>query len=465
MSYTRQDIEAQHQHYKGMIPRWEYFIRSYLGGKEYADGKFLQAYMLEFENEYYKRIQFTPLDNHCRNIIDIYSSFLFRVEPTREMGSLEEDLSVEEFMHDADLEGRSFDALMREAQRFASVYGHVWLLMDKPSTNVMTRAEELDQGIRPYLNIYTPENVLDWHYTRNDAGYYYLDYLKIREEQTAEGEYYKLWFVDKIDTVFISSVNRDEPRLISSVPNPLMKIPAVILYNQRSPMRGLGISDLNDVADLQKAIYNELSEIEQIIRLSNHPSLVKTKDTDAGAGAGSIIEIPDNIDANLKPYILQPNGSNLDGVLRSINHKVEAINRLTHVGTIRATAERVQSGIALRTEFELLNARLSEKSQLIQLAEEQLWRLFAEWQETVFDGEIEYPESFDIRDWATDLELLQSAKASNIPSDTFAKEINKQIAKTVIEDNSVLEVINAEIDGETTAMGTFPQEAITLPKV
>ena len=465
MAYSRQDIENQHQHYKGMMPRWEYFIRSYLGGKEYQDGKFLQPYQLEFENEYHKRINFTPLDNHCRNIIDIYSSFLFRVEPVREYGSLTEDMSVEQFKDDADLEGRSFNALMREAQRFASIYGHVWLLMDKPSTNVMTRAEELDQGIRPYLNIYTPENVLDWHYTRNDAGYYYLDYLKIREEQTAEGEYYKLWYLDKIDCVFVSSTSRDEPKLISSLPNPLMKIPAVILYNQRSPMRGLGVSDLTDVADLQKAIYNEFSEIEQIIRLSNHPSLVKTKDTDAGAGAGSIIEIPENLDANLKPYILQPNGSNLDGVLRSINHKVEAINRLTHVGTLRATAERVQSGIALRTEFELLNARLSEKSKLMELAEEQIWRLFADWQETVFDGEIEYPESFDIRDWATDLELLQQAKASNIKSATFAKEIDKQIARTVIEDDTTLEQIDIEIDNGTEALGEFAQQPITLPTI
>jgi hypothetical protein len=465
MAYSRQDIENQHQHYKGMMPRWEYFIRSYLGGKEYQDGKFLQPYQLEFENEYHKRITFTPLDNHCRNIIDIYSSFLFRVEPVRQYGSLTEDMSVEQFKDDADLEGRSFNALMREAQRFASIYGHVWLLMDKPSTNVMTRAEELDQGIRPYLNIYTPENVLDWHYTRNDAGYYYLDYLKIREEQTAEGEYYKLWYLDKIDCVFVSSTSRDEPKLISSLPNPLMKIPAVILYNQRSPMRGLGVSDLTDVADLQKAIYNEFSEIEQIIRLSNHPSLVKTKDTDAGAGAGSIIEIPENLDANLKPYILQPNGSNLDGVLRSINHKVEAINRLTHVGTLRATAERVQSGIALRTEFELLNARLSEKSKLMELAEEQIWRLFADWQETVFDGEIEYPESFDIRDWATDLELLQQAKASNIKSATFAKEIDKQIARTVIEDDTTLEQIDSEIDGGTEVVGEFAREQINLPTI
>jgi hypothetical protein len=465
MAYTRKDIEQQHSQYKGMMPRWEYFIRSYLGGKEYQDGKFLQEYQLELESEYFKRLAYTPLDNHARNVIDIYSSFLFRVLPTRELGSLTDDMSVEQFLDDADLEGRSFNALMREAQNYASIYGHCWIMVDKPSVNVMTRGEELEQGIRPYLNIYTPENILDWKYTRAETGYYYLEYLKIRESIEDNGEYYKIWTLDKVDTVFLPMTNRDEPKLIESLPNPLGKIPAVILYNQRSPMRGIGVSDLTDIADLQKSIYNELSEIEQIIRISNHPSLVKTRDTEAVGGAGSIIEIPDNIDANLKPYILQPSGSNLDGVIKSIMHKVEAINRLSHVGAIRATSERIQSGIALRTEFQLLNARLAEKAKLMELAEEQIWRLFALWQETVFDGEIEYPDTFDIRDWATDLELLQQAKASNIKSGTFTKELDKQIARTVIEDDSMLEIIDQEIDNNTQALGEFQPQPITLPTV
>jgi hypothetical protein len=387
------------------------------------------------------------------------------VLPTRELGTLEQDATVQYFLQDADLEGRSFNSLMREAQTYASVYGHTWLLLDKPSTNVMTRAEELDQGIRPYLNIYTPENVIDWNYRRNESGYYYLEYLKIRESIDQNGEYYKIWYEDRVDCVFLSTNNRDEPKITQTLENPIGKIPAVILYNQRSPMRAVGISDLTDVADLQKAIYNELSEIEQIIRLSNHPSLVKTRDTDAGAGAGSIIEIPDNIDANLKPYILQPSGSNLDGVLKSIANKVDAINRLSHVGSIRATSERVASGIALRTEFELLNARLSQKSKLMELAEEQIWRLYAQWQETIFDGEVKYPETFDIRDWATDLELLQQAKASNIKSSTFTKELDKQIARTVIDDDEKLVIIDAEIETNTQALGEFPQQPITLPTV
>jgi len=451
--------------YQGMITRWEYFIRSYLGGKEYKDGKFLQQYKLELENEFFDRITYTPLDNHCRNIIHIYSSYLFRVPPTRELGILENDSTIPYFFEDADLEGRTFDSLMREVQNYASIYGHCWVLVDKPSTNVYTRAEELEQGIRPYLNIYTPENIYDWHYSRSDSGYYVLDYLKIRESIDESGEFFKLWYLDKIDTVYVSSKNRDEPKLIESVPNPIGRIPAVVVYNQRSPMRGIGVSDLTDIADLQKAIYNELSEIEQIIRISNHPSLVKTRDTDATAGAGSIIEIPDNIDANLKPYILQPSGSNLDGVLKSIEHKVDAINRLSHVGAIRATGERIQSGIALRTEFQLLNAKLAEKAKLMELAEEQIWRLYAMWQEEQFDGKITYPTSFDIRDWATDLELLQQAKASNIKSSTFNKELDKQIARTVIDDDETLVVIDSEIEQNTQALGEFPQQPITLPTV
>jgi hypothetical protein len=76
-----------------------------------------------------------------------------------------------------------------------------------------------------------------------------------------------------------------------------------------------------------------------------------------------------------------------------------------------------------------------------------------------------YPTSFDIRDWATDLELLQSAKASNIKSSTFTKELDKQIARTVIEDDEMLITIDQEIDGNTVALGDFPQTPVTIPTI
>jgi hypothetical protein len=246
-----------------------------------------------------------------------------------------------------------------------------------------------------------------------------------------------------------------EPRLIDEIPNPLGVIPAVNVYNLKGNKRPIGISDLADVAYLQQSIYNDYSEKEQLIRLANHPSLVKTPNVEASAGAGAIIEIPEDLDASLKPYIIQPSGQNLESIMKCIQSKVDAIDRITHMGSVRATGSQIASGIALQTEFQLLNARLSEKADYLENAEEQIWSLFARWQDKQWNGSVDYPDTFDIRDWANDLQYLQMAKASGIKSETFNKEIDKQIAEAVIDDDKVIRTIYDEIDATRTTIGQF----------
>ena len=141
--------------------------------------------------------------------------------------------------------------------------------------------------------------------------------------------------------------NGSEAKEIESIDNPLGKIPAVNLPANRSIVRGMGISDISDIAYMQQSIYQELSEIEQLIRISNHPTLVKTYDTDASAGAGAI-NISEDSDAGLKPYQLQPSGANLDAIRASITDKIEAINRMAHMGAVRGTEAITQSASPCR---------------------------------------------------------------------------------------------------------------------
>jgi hypothetical protein len=332
------------------------------------------------------------------------------------------------------------------------------MILDKPNITTNTQAEELEQNIRPYLSILTPENVFDWNFQRQANGRYELDYLKVREEVDKEGgQYFRLWFPDRIDTVYLPKDS--EPRLIDTATNQIGKIPAVILYNSKSHKRGIGQSDLTDIADLQKSIYNEYSEMEQLIRLTNHPSLVKTPSVNASAGAGAVIEMPDEMEPNLKPYLLQPSGQNLQAIMESVRHKVDAINRIAHTGAIRSTKTQVSSGVALQTEFELLNARLSEKADNLQIAEEQLFKLYALFQNVKYDGEINYPDSFNIRDYASDLMYFQQAKALNIGSTTFNKEVDKEIARAVIDDDEKLNDIFDEIDAKSE-VGEFTQDEV-----
>jgi hypothetical protein len=460
MAYSRDDAFDTHKDYKENINLYEYYIRSYNGGYDYTVGQFLNRYNLELDNEYNQRLGNTPCDNHCKNIIQIYSSFLFRVKASRDFGAMADEPSLESFLKDADLEGNSFNSVMKQAQNYSAIYGHCFLVLDKPAVQTRTRADELNQDIRPYVSIITPENVLDWNFKREVNGKYYLDYLKVREEVDKDGgTYFRLWFPDRIETIY-SKDDRSDPITIDTADNLIGKIPAVILYNSKSHKRGIGQSDLTDIADLQKSIYNELSEIEQLIRLTNHPSLVKTPSVNASAGAGAVIEMPDEMDSNLKPYLLQPSGQNLNGLMDSINHKVEAINRIAHTGAVRTTKQQVSSGIALQTEFELLNARLSEKADNLEIAEEQLFRCYAMFQNATFDGEINYPDSFNIRDYATDLIYYQQAKAMSIGSPTFNKEVDKEIARAVVDNDEKLNDIFDEID-QKAEVGEFTQDETT----
>ena len=464
MAYARQEILDVHKDYEESINKWEFYIRSFNGGFDYSAGQYLHRYNLELDNEYAKRLGNTALDNHCKNVVQIYSSFLFRVKPSRDFGSMQDDPILESFLKDADLDGNSFNSVMQQAQNFASIYGHVFLFLDKPNFTTNTLAEEIENEIKPYLSIVTPENVFDWNFERQINGRYVLNYMKVREEVDRNGgTYFRIWTNEKIDTVY-QKANYDEPELIDTVPNRLGKIPAVILYNSKSHKRGIGMSDLTDIADLQKSIYNEYSEIEQLIRLTNHPSLVKTPGVNASAGAGAIIEMPDEMEPNLKPYLLQPSGQSLDAIMASIRNKVEAINRISHIGAVRNTKTQIASGIALQTEFELLNARLSEKADYMQLAEEQLFKLFAMFQDKEFDGEINYPDSFNIRDYASDLVFYQQAKAVNIQSPTLQKEIDKEIARSVVDDDEKLGVIFDEIE-QQAELGQFTQEEVQAPEV
>ena len=463
MAYGKDEALDTHKDYKENINQWEYYIRSYNGGYDYTLGQYLNRYNLELDNEFNQRLANTPCDNHCKNIIQIYSSFLFRAKAKRDFGSMADETSLEFFMKDADLEGNSFNSVIKQAQNYASIYGHCFMILDKPAIQTRTRAEELNQDIRPYVSLVTPENCLDWNFKREINGKYYLDYLKIREEVDRDGGIYlRMWYPDRVDTVY--QKDNEEPQIIDTANNPIGKIPAVILYNSKSHKRGIGQSDLTDISDLQKAIYNEYSEIEQLIRLTNHPSLVKTPGVNASAGAGAVIEMPEEMEPNLKPYLLQPSGQNLNAIMESIKHKVEAINRIAHTGAVRTTRQQVSSGIALQTEFELLNARLSEKADNLEIAEESLFRLYAQFQNTQFDGEIVYPDSFNIRDYATDLQFYSMAKSMNLQSPTFNKEIDKEIVRSVIDDDELLNQSFEEIDGQNE-VGQFTEDEVQEEEV
>jgi hypothetical protein len=405
---------------------WQYLLESYLGGLEYRKAKHLTRYQLETDAEYDARLRTTPLQNHCASVVSVYNSFLFRESPVRDFGDSVYNDDVDSFLRDADLDGRSLNAFMKDVATWSSVFGHCWIVVAKPNVGAVNRAQELAQGVRPYVNLLTPMTVLDWSWSRTPAGRYELNYFKYIEEITINITVVKVWRPDSIETVIINTKDRviDE-RIVE--PNGLGRIPAVIAYNRRGPQRGIGVSDISDIADAQKFIYNATSEIDQSIRLDSHPSLVKTPETVAGIGAGSLIHMPENLDPGLKPYILEFSGAAVDKILDAINHTIESIDKMANIGAVRATEAKTMSGVAMETEFQLLNARLAEKADALELAEEQMWEIWYQYQGSIWMGEIDYPGSFNIRDTGSEIAQLKTAVEAGVDDAQVRRAVGDRI--------------------------------------
>lgn len=441
MNQTLQEIynqvtstNMQHQRNRD---QWREMLDAYMGGVEWQRGQYLTKYVNETASEYNARIAATPLENHCRSVISTYISFLFREEPKREFGSIEYEPMLESFLEDSDMDGRSFDSFMKETAIWSSVFGHCWVIIVKPNIGALTKGDELAQDVRPYVNLLTPLVVTDWRYQRMPNGRYKLSYFKYVEDVNDNIITVKEWFPDRIITTVVDDEKR-EPIDQQTEINPLNDIPAICAYNVKSPVRGIGISDITDIARIQRFIYNMTSEVEASIRINGHPTMVAPLGMELSAGAGAVLRMEDNMDPGLRPYMLSVS-TDVTQIYTAITHATDIIDKMANTGSIRSTEARRLSGVAQEQEFQLLNAKLSDKASNLELVEEQIWQWYSYYQGYLWSGKIEYPDSFNIKDRGNEIDMLVRAKAA-------------------ATDPRVLEIIDHEL---VEALGEEPELVLT----
>jgi len=444
---------ATHPEYESHATQATYLQRSYLGGNVYRAGEYLTHYIGEQTGStdlYSKRLAATPLDNHVQTTVDIYRSFLFRELPHRHLGILIDNPLVHDWLTDTDQEGQGMDSFLKSANDLAMIMGNIWILVDKGSYKVQTQAEEIALGIRAYACVYTPQNVLDWEYERDIAGKMRLTYIKVKENETPYKVTITEWDETQCVRYVIAKDDQGNPDTIVDTiqyDNMLGYVPFINHAPIKGSVRGTGHSLVGDVADAQKFLYNLYSELEQSIRISSHPTLVKTASTSANAGAGSIINIQEDLDPGLLPFLLQPTAASINGMLDTIDKAIEGIQRMTHTSAVQATKGSPMSGVALSVERQLLSAKLTDLSDTLSETERRMWAIWADWQgiELPEEFEIEYAQSFDVRDNHSEIELYRKA-IELVPTPRFRQYMLAEVAEMMVDDAEELRDIIEEID-------------------
>jgi hypothetical protein len=441
--------------YKENIEDWKLFHAAYTGGRKWREMKLLYQYASETLVQLDKRIQHTPIENHCEGVISTYSGFIWRDPPKRNFGKLNNNVFLNALLKDADREGTTLNEFMKQVLIWGSVFGVIWVMVDKPAvatqTKAQTKADEIRMNIRPYLRLYTPLDVTDWEFTPTEGGEYELTYFECQEEYNSrEGEVkiVRQWTKQSIVTIkTIAGKNTEN----TTVDNSLGRIPVTPHYNKKSMVRGISTSDLQDIAGMQISIYNDLSELAQMIRGSNHKTLVKNRGDDATTGAGAVIIMdPDTLPGKV-PYLLSADATALAGLLNTIDKKTEMINRMAHLTPVRTYRKQTISAIAMETEFQILNTLLSDKAAQLQQTEYMVFNIFCAWEgidSTRSEYEVIYPTRFELRDKKADLEFIESARkiAVLINSVTLQREMNKQFARVALTDDDLIEKVDKELN-------------------
>ncbi|MFQ5737120.1 MAG: hypothetical protein ACE5GY_09730 [Thermodesulfobacteriota bacterium] len=431
---TREELIKTHPHYDDFINEWRFYVRAYFGGKMYRDGNYLIQHPFESSANYRRRKETSYYYNYCGPVVDIFVSHLFRKEAARDYGSLANDPLFDAFWWDADLEGNTFRHFIREAQRLASVYGRVSVIVDKPAAHASTRAEAEALGIRPYVSIVTPENLLDWSYVRlPSSGRMVLGSVKIKE---AEGVW-RIWTRDSWELWSVVEGGRDV-RLVDSGWHGIGEVPLVNLYNKQSGVRMMGISDIQDIAEINRNIYYLCSDAKEIIENTAFPMLAMPYSRggdrdDREIGPHNIIQF-DPTEPNSRPYWLEAPHSSLSEIREWVRQDIAEIYRIAKLGGVKHSEDTFspRSGAALELEFQQLYSTLSEKADNIEQAEARIFDLWARWEGKVFDGVIDYPDDFSVRDIDRDLKNAIEAQSAAIGSVTFKKELEKKIASSVL---------------------------------
>jgi hypothetical protein len=459
---TRDELIKQHPDYKKWLPEWNFYVASYFGGKFYRDGNYLSQHPFESATNYARRKQTAYFYNYCAPIIDIMVAQLYQESPRRDYGSLSPnpvpsrvpETLFDSFWWNVDYEGTSWTQFIRDTQRFASVYGRVAIVVDKPKLLAQTQAEEKEIDIRPYLNRVTPENLTDWKYARQSNGRVALEMIKIREYKHEEIEHYRIWTREGWELWETSSKSNHDVNLLDSGVHSLNEVPVVILYNKRTGMKMLGLSDLKDISDINKNIYYLCSDAKEIIENTAFPMLAAPYEK--GSLGDEQIVGPRNVwqfdpdNANAKPFWLEPPHSSLTEIREWVQQDAAEIARIALMGGLRNISASTQpwTGVAIQMQGQQLEAALVEKAENAEQAELDILNLWAKWQGEKFDGEIEYSKKFNVRDTSIILQSAVTALSANIMSKTFERERQKLVVDALLPeaDESIKKQMREEID-------------------
>jgi hypothetical protein len=455
-------LKETHPLYQKFLADWQFYADSYEGGTAYtAKEDYLFAHARETPKDYEERLARAVFTNFVRKQIDVYAAFIFKDPIHRET----KDTAFKDFESNADRRGTPLSQVMAEqVGKFGMISGHTVTIVDLPrdASTSKTRRQDKEKGIRPYLRVYSPIEVVDWAIDA-DGSYQWLrvceDAVETLDPWTTRGKatrLYRTWTREGFH------VHDEEGTELDAGAHNLGEVPAVFTpVKEHLRHVDVGESLVVDTAALNRRIYNYESVLDEFIYRQAFNILAMPYDAEktplgasAGSQGGGSAPLTVGTGKGLRfpntghpPFYLSPPTPPAEVIMERIE-KAQA--RLIEVAKLqdRKGSAAEKSGIALKYEFHESNSAFAKIAKNLEDGEKKIIRLFYKWQgKDEAPVSVTYPSDFNLSTLAEQLEEALTLVELDV-SPTFTKQVKKGVVAAAMPglDAKTEKTITDEID-------------------
>lgn len=474
-------IERRHPEYEENKDHWEFMEDTYEGGREWFKENVFR-YIKEGDTEFADRLARAYRFNHSREVVDLLNKYLFKQHISRNEKDAPE--SIKKFWKRATRNGLSIKDLSRQISKKTSISGRVGIVIDNTAGSVgpvVSKADEKKQGVRTYAYIVGPEQLLDYAFDEDGA----LEWILIEEckrddadpfnSSGEEKEQYRLW--TKYDWQLFEEVKegrRKVVKLVGSGVHNLGLVPVILADNIITDEEYCAPALIDDIAYLDRAVANYLSNLDAIIQDQTFSQLAMpaqnvlpgednyTKLTEMGTKR---IFLYDG-ESNTQPFYLSPDVKQSELILQVVNKIISEIYHTVGLAGERTKQDNAMgidnsSGVAKAYDFERVNALLAAKADALEVVENKIARVVAKWNgEDLEDDLVSYPDDFDTRGLYDEFDIAARLMLIAAP-DTVRQEQMKAVLDKLFP--QLAKALRAKMEKELKDWPMDPAELMQSP--
>ena len=402
------------------------------------------------------RKQRAYLVNHAARVAEKIRQYVFAKPPNRNQKN-------NELVADITRRGDSLNAFMGDVLRMLVAAKWCWIGIDAPQVEGEVSVAEADaEKIRPYWNLYSPIDVVDWHFDAKGELTWLLtegtswdntDPLKESKEKTVR----RLWVPGKVVEFEVEHSNGGTESEVKGTPKitelSFNKVPFVLCGEVSSDPHWY-----DDVEDVQRSILDVESMLDTLFAKAVFAQMVIPKSlvdevagenqgADLGKKVAAIVGLSNAIcesegDKGITRYIGPPAGSikaHQDELERKRATLFDTVG--LHLGFTKNFSESAEA-----KQYDHLDpqAVLRNYAQQIAEAEAKAWKLTHEWDDSVDEVTPEYADKFRVSNIYEDFKSIVLASGMELP-----ESVRKVIARAALD--GVLEITSLKMSEDDYA--------------